>query len=165
MAEESNLVTSFVTALAPGTLEAVCIKYTMYDGTFRLSYWDERWSRSLYKCTECYCRLHYYGSELQRVSDDPTLRIGLPPRHPIQTMTSERPDLTQNDYWTAQEEFWVEEFRFIDQGDSGRLECTFADEGSRIDVLPGDLMMNLYGFLKLRHCLLSDMSFAGGALG
>jgi hypothetical protein len=158
ISEDANLVASFATAFVPGVVDAVCIKYAMYDGAFRLSYWSAKWPRALYQCIEYYSGFHYHGSDLQRVSDDPEFCARLPIHHPVRTMTSRKPDLTQLEYLMSKQDFSVSSFRFVDQDDSGRIECMFADGNRRVEVLPGYIVMNLCGFLKASRDLSADMT-------
>jgi hypothetical protein len=127
---------------------SVCIKYAMYDRTFRLSHWSTKQILALYKCLEHYSGVHYYGSDLQRMSDDPSLSDLLPARHPVHTMNNERPDLTQEDYSEAKDRFSVESLIFADQGETCRIHCAFADHCHRTEVLPAYIVTNLYGSLK-----------------
>jgi hypothetical protein len=148
--DEPNLVASFKTAVmsVSGAMVSVCIKYAMYDRIFRLSHWSTTQILALYKCLEHYSGVHYYGSDLQRISDDPSPSDQLPARHPIHTMVNEKPDLTQEDYSEANEKFSVESLIFADQGETSRIQCVFADHGHRTEVLPAYIVMNLYGSLK-----------------
>ncbi|SAK81604.1 hypothetical protein [Caballeronia ptereochthonis] len=148
--DEKNLVSSFKAAFTcvSGSVESACIKYAMYDGTSRLSYWQANWFSSLYQCIELYSGIHYYGSDLQRESEDSGFSARLPKRHPVRTMNSEKPDLTEQDYLTAKERFSVASFAVVDQGDSCRIDCTFANSVRRTEVLPTYIAMYLCGALK-----------------
>jgi hypothetical protein len=120
----------------------------MYDRTLRFSYLEPTWFQALYKCVEYYSVLHYYGSDMQRAADEPEFLARLPRRHPVRTMSSEKPGLTEIDYEAAKERFSVASMRVMDQGDSCRVECTFTNGSRRTEVLPGYIAMNLCGFLK-----------------
>jgi hypothetical protein len=162
--DKTNLVTSFITGFAPGAVETVCIKYAMYDGSSRLSYWQAKWSRALHQCVEHYSGMHYHGSDLQRASDEPEFSARLPIRHPVRTMISEKPTLTEQEYRAAKERFSVTSLRVIDQGDSCLVECKFANGSSRTEVLPSYIAMNLCGFLNASRDLSALMtSEAGGS--
>jgi hypothetical protein len=149
-ADEPNLVSSFKSAFvgAQGAVSSVCIKYAMFAGSTRLSHWPQKQFLALYRCVEHYSGIHYYGSDLQRVSDDPGFAAGLPKRHPIHTMVGERPDLTAPDYLKAQDEFSVASFVVVDSGDVCCVQCTFTDGFKRTDVLPAYIAMNLCGAFK-----------------
>jgi len=114
--DEPNLAASFKTAVmsVSGAVVSVCIKYAMYDRTFRLSHWSTKQILTLYRCLEHYSGVRYYGSDLQRISDDPGLSDLLPARHPVHTMVNERPNLTQEDYSEANKDFPVKSFIFAD---------------------------------------------------
>lgn len=147
---EPNLVSSFKSAFvgAKGTVIDACINYAMFSGTTRLSHWPQKQLLALYKCVEYYSGVHYYGSDLQRVSDDPIYAAGLPKRHPIHTMLGERPELTESDYRSAEKKFSVTSFSVVDRGDALYIQCLFADGSGRIDILPAYIAMNLCGALK-----------------
>ncbi len=148
--DEPNTAASFKTAVmsVSGAVVSVCIKYAMYDRTFRLSHWSTKQILALYRCLEHYSGVHYYGSDLQRISDDPSLSDLLPARHPVHTMVNERPDLTQEDYSEANKEFSVKSSIFADHGETCRISCVFSDHFHRAEVLPTYIAMNLYGSLK-----------------
>lgn len=149
-ADEPNLVSSFKSALiaVQGADGGVCIKYAMFAGPTRLSYWPQKQFLALYQCIEYYSGVHYYGSDLQRVSDDPGFAARLPKRHAIHTMLGEQPDLMESDYLKAQERFSVASFIVVDGGDVCCTQCTFANGANRIDILPAYIAMNLCGALK-----------------
>ena len=93
-----NLVSSFITAfVGSGSVESVCIKFAMFDGTTRLSYWEPRWFQALHQCIEYYSGMHYYGSDLQRTAEEPGFFASLPTRHAVRTMEDEKPPLTEED--------------------------------------------------------------------
>ena len=148
--DEINTAASFKTAVmsVSGAVVSVCIKYAMYDRAFRLSHWSTTQILALYRCLEHYSGVHYYGSDLQRISDDPGLSDRLPFRHPIHTMVNERPDLTEDDYSEANREFSVNSFTFADHGETCCISCAFSDHSHRAEVLPAYIAMNLYGSLK-----------------
>jgi hypothetical protein len=148
--DEPNLVSSFKSAFigSQGTVSSVCIKYAMFAGSTRLSYWPQNQFLALYRCIEHYSGVHYYGSDLQRMSDDPGFAVGLPKRHPIHTMARERPDLTESDYLKSQNEFSVASFVVVDKGGACCVQCTFTNGFKRTDVLPAYVAMNLCGALK-----------------
>ncbi|MFM0229876.1 hypothetical protein [Paraburkholderia sediminicola] len=148
--DEPDLVSSFKTAFigTPGAIANLCIKYAMYNGTSRLSHWQAEQFWALYQCIEHYSGVHYYGSDLQRVSDNPEFAARLPNRHPVRTMISERPDLTEQDYMTAQERFSVASLVVVDQRDACRVQCALTNGIRRTEVLPAYIAMNLYGSLK-----------------
>ena len=148
--DEADLAASFKTAVVnvSGAVASVCIKYAMYDRTVRLSHWSTKQILALYKCLEHYSGVHYYGSDLRRISDDPSLSDLLPTRHPVHTMLNERPDLTQEDYSEANKGFSVKSFIFADHGETCHISCAFGDHFHRAEVLPAYIAMNLYGSLK-----------------
>jgi hypothetical protein len=163
---KTNFVSSFITAFAgaSGAVHGVCIKYAMYDRSLRLSYFDAQWFLALYQCIEYYSGTRYYGSDMQRVVDEPEFSARLPRRHPIRTMHSEKPDLTDLDYELAKEKFSVAALRVGDLGDSCRIDCSYASGNHRTEVLPGYVAMNLCGSLKACHDLSGLMtSQPGGA--
>lgn len=144
-----NLVSSFITAfVGSGSIESVCIKFAMFDGTTRLSYWEPRWFQALYECVEYYSGTHYYGSDLQRTAEEPGLVARLPKRHPVRTMNDERPDLTEEDYQAAKVQFTIASLAVIDEGATCRIECTSIRGDRRIEILPAFIAMNLHGSLK-----------------
>jgi hypothetical protein len=149
-----NFVSSFVTAFSdtPGAA-GVCVKYAMYDGSLRLSYFDAQWFRALHQCVEYYSGMHYDGSDMQRAADEPEFAARLPARHPIRTMHSEKPNLTERDYALAKEKVFVAALRVGDLGDSCRLDCSYSGGVHRTEVLPGYVAMTLCGSLKACHDL------------
>ncbi|CAB3753429.1 MULTISPECIES: hypothetical protein [Burkholderia] len=157
--DEPNLVSSFTAAFSgTGPAESVCIKLSMYNGTFRLSQWDAKQLRALYHCVEHYSAVHYYGSDLERVSEDTSFGTGLPARHPIHTMRGERPILTERDYRIGLEKHCVKSFVVLDRGDACEIRCTHMDGTQRTDLLPAYIAMQLYG--ALRACLNLSNSLA-----
>jgi hypothetical protein len=159
-----NYVSSFITAFSdtPGAARGVCVKYAMYDGSLRLSYFEAHWLRALHQCIEYYSGMHYFCSDMQRAADEPEFSAGLPPRHPITTMHSEKPDLTERDYALAKERFSVAALRVGDLGDSCRIDCSYASGVHRTEVLPGYVAMNLCGSLKACHDLFGLMTSQPG---
>ncbi|QBR00192.1 hypothetical protein [Paraburkholderia pallida] len=133
---------------AQGEVSSICIKYAMSAGSTRLSLWPQKQFLALYQCIEHYSGVHYFGSDLQRVSDDPGFATGLAKRHPIHTMFGERPALVEQDYLKAQEAFSVASFVVVDRGDICCVQCTFVNGSTRSDVLPAYIAMNLCGALK-----------------
>jgi len=150
VSNQPNLVSSFKTAFvgASGAIESVCIKYAMFNGTTRLSYWQPRWYQALHQCIEYYSAIHYYGSDLQRSAEEPNFLAQLPKRHPVRAMNDEKPDLTEEDYQAAKERFSVASLAVIDQGGICRIECTYLSGDRRIEVLPAYIAMNLCASLK-----------------
>src|ERR1700738_2808320 len=148
--DEPNLAASFKTAVmsVSGAVVSVYIKYAMYDRTFRLSHWSTKQILALYKCLEYYSGVHYYGSDVQRISNEPSLSDLLPARHPVHTMVNERPDLTQEDYSEANKDFSVNSFIFAEHGETRRIHSAFGAPFHRTEVLPAYIVMNLYGSLK-----------------
>jgi hypothetical protein len=146
---EPNLVSSFKTAFVreSGVIKSICIKYAMHDRTFRLSHWNANLFHALCQCIEYYSGVHYFGSHLQRVSDDPTFANRLRERHPVRTMTSERPDFTDHDYRAAQERFSIVSFIAADEGETLSIQCRMVNGEFRVDALPAFIAMNLYGSL------------------
>lgn len=149
---------AFLSHVQKNKMPDVCIKYAMHDGSFRLSHWLSQHVESLYKCVEYYSATHYYGSDMQRVSDDPELVTLLPARHPVRTMANEKPDLTEGDYGTARDGFSIQSFHVADQGRACAIYCAFADNTARVDVLPEFVVMNLYGCLRASINLSDFMS-------
>lgn len=147
---QPNLVSSFRIAFlgTSGSVESLCIKFSMFDGTTRLSCWQPKWLLALYKCIEYYSAMHYYGSDLQRTAQEPSLVATLPRRHPVRTMNDEKPDLTEEDYQEASKLFPVASFAFIDQGGICHIDCTYSNGYRRIEVLPAYIAMNLCATLK-----------------
>lgn len=144
-----NLVSSFITAfVGSGSIESACIKFAMFDGTTRLSYWEPRWFLALYECVEYYSGIHYYGSDLQRTAEEPEFLVGLPKRHAVRTMNDEKPHLTGDEYQTARERFPVASLAVIDEGATCRIECSYLGGDRRIEVLPAFIAMNLRASLK-----------------
>lgn len=144
-----NLVSSFVTAfVGSGTIESVCIKFAMFDGTTRLSYWEPRWFQALYECVEYYSGMHYYDSDLQRTAEKPGFAASLPKRHPVRTMTDEKPGLTEEDYQVAKMQFTVASLAVIDEGATCRIECASVRGDRRSEILPAYIAMNLCGSLR-----------------
>jgi len=131
-----------------GTLDSVCIKYTMRNGICRLSYWPLDVFLGLLRNIEHYSEIHHDGSDLQRTSEDSEYARQLPAQHPVHTLNNERPELTQEDYFTARDAFYVASLAVADQGDVIRTECTFTDGTRRVEVLPAYIAMNLCGALK-----------------
>lgn len=149
LGRKRNLVTSFITAcIGSGSVESVCIKFAMLDGSTRLSYWEPRWFQALYECVEYYSGIHYYGSDLQRTAEEPRFVTSLPKRHPVRTMKDQKPDFTEEDYHAAREQFMVSSLAVIDEGATCRIECASIQGSSRIEVLPEYIAMNLCGSLK-----------------
>lgn len=150
-----NLVCSFVAAFGntEGAAQGVCVKYAMYDRSLRLAYFERRWVRALHECVEYYSGMHYVGSDMQRAADEPGFSAALPPRHPVRTMHSEKPDLTERDYALAMESFSVTALRVGDLGDSCRIDCSYVSGIQRTEVLPGYVAMHLCGSLKACHDL------------
>ncbi len=144
-----NFVSSFITAFAgSGSIESVCIKFAMFDGTTRLSYWEPRWFWALHECIEYYSGMHYYGSDLQRTAEEPGFVASLPKRHPVRTMNDEKPNLAEEEYQTARERFSVASLTVIDEGAICRIECTYLSGDRQIEALPAYIAMNLCGSLK-----------------
>jgi|GEM_PF-3358535 len=144
-----NLVSSFITAfVGSGSIESVCIKFAMFDGTTRLSYWEPRWFKALHECVEYYSGIHYYGSDLQRTAEEPGFLASLPKRHAVRTLNDEKPHLAEEEYQSAKERFPVTSLAVIDEGVTCRIECTFPGGDRRIEVLPAFIAMNLCGSLK-----------------
>ncbi len=147
---KADTATSFIIAFAgePGSLDGVCIKYAMHNGTFRLSFFEERWFRVLYQCVEYFSGTRYYGSDMQREADEPGFVARLPTRHPVRTMASEKPSLVEGEYEIAKQAHRVTSLRVTDQGNRCRVACAYADGSRREEVLPGYIVMNLCGYLK-----------------
>lgn len=144
-----NLVSSFITAfVGSGSKESVCIKFAMFDGTTRLSYWEPKWFSALHQCVEYYSGMHYYGSDLQRTAEEPGFLAGLPKRHAVRTMADEKPHLIEQEYQTARERFSVASLAVIDEGATCRIECTYHSGDRRTEVLPAFIAMNLCASLK-----------------
>lgn len=144
-----NLVTSFITAFAgSGSIEGICIKFVMFDGSTRLSYLESRWFMALHECAEYYSAIHYYGSDLQRSAEEPGFLASLPKRHPARTMSDEKPQLTPEEYQTAKDRHLINSLRMIDEGAVCRIECSYLGGERRIEVLPAFIVMNLCVSLK-----------------
>jgi len=144
-----NLVSSFITAfVGSGSIESVCIKFAMFDGTTRLSYWEPKWFQALHECIEYYSGIHYYGSDLQRTAEEPGFLAGLPKRHAVRTFSDEKPHLTEEEYQSAKERFPVTSLAVIDEGATCRIECSYLCGDRRVEVLPAFITMNLCGSLK-----------------
>ncbi|WP_155033584.1 hypothetical protein [Burkholderia pseudomallei] len=142
-------MSSFITAfVGSGSIESMCIKFAMFNGNTRLSYWEPQWFRALYECIEYYSGMHYHGSDLQRTEDEPGFVASLPKRHPVRTMMAEKPTLNEEDYQAAKTRFAVASLTVIDEGSTCRLECASLKGERRIEVLPAYIAMNLYGSLK-----------------
>jgi hypothetical protein len=148
--DEPNLASSFKTAFVAeqGEVAQLFIKYAMYDGSSRLSLLSRRQFLDLCRCIEHYCGIHYYGSDLQRVSDEPGYATQVPKRHPIHTMTNDRPNFIEEDFLAAVKDFAVASLLVIDKGEWCCLQHTFLNGTRRVDMLPAYVAMNLYGSLK-----------------
>jgi hypothetical protein len=161
-----NLVSSFITAfVGSGSIESVCIKFAMFDGTTRLSYWEPRWFQALHECLEYYSGMHYYGSDLQRTAEEPCFLASLPKRHAVRTMGDEKPRLTEEEYQTAKERFSVASLAVIDEGVTCRIECTYLNRDRRLEVLPAYIAMNLCASLKASADLSDLMAVEPGGTG
>ncbi|AIV49762.1 hypothetical protein X899_2942 [Burkholderia pseudomallei TSV 25] len=146
---QPNLVSSFITAfVGSGSIESVCIKFAMFNGTTRLSYWEPKWFQALYECIEYYSGVHYYGSDLQRSEEEPGFVASLPKRHPVHTMKAEKPTLSEEDYQAAKAQFTVARLAVTDEGATCRIECASSRGERRVEVLPAYIAMNLCGSLK-----------------
>lgn len=145
----ADIVASFITAFSsePQSFEGVCIKYAMHDRTHRLSFFDEQWFTALYQCVEYYSCTSYYGSDMQREADEPDFLSRLPRRHPVHTMSREKPSLTDDEYEAAKLTHRVTALRMADQGNACRLVCQYADGHRREELLPGYIIMNLCAYL------------------
>lgn len=132
-----------------GAIDSVCIKYTMRDGACRLSYWPLNVFQEFLRSIERYSEIHYNGSDLQRTSEDSEYARQFPARHPVHTLNNERPELAQEDYFTARDVFRVASLVVADQGNAMRTECTFANGTCRVEVLPAYIATNLCGALKV----------------
>ncbi|WP_254608476.1 hypothetical protein [Burkholderia lata] len=148
--DEPDLVRSFTSAFAgaSGGVDGVWIKYAMYNGSSRISYWPVDQFRALFRCVEHYSGIHFYGSDLQRMSDEPGYGLKLPSGHPVHTMLKARPTLTEHDFRFAQRRFSVASLVFVDLGEVCKIACTFLNNEHRVDLLPAYIAMNLYGSLK-----------------
>jgi hypothetical protein len=101
---QPNLVSSLISVfVGSGSIESACIKFAMFDGATRLSYWEPRWFLALHQCIEYCSGMHYRGSDLQRTAEEPSFLASLPKRHPVRTMNGEKPHLTEKEYQTAKE--------------------------------------------------------------
>lgn len=148
--QKTDAVTSFITAFSSDSrsFDGVCVKYAMYDRTFRLSFFDQQWFRALYQCIEYYSGTRYYGSDMQREADEPDFVDRLPARHPVLTMAREKPNLVEGEYEMAKHAHRVIALKMADLGSACRLVCTYADGSCREEVLPSYIAMNLCGYLK-----------------
>lgn len=147
---QPNLVSSFRIAFlgTAGSIESLWIKFAMFDGSTRLSCWQPKWFLALYKCIEYYSAVHYHGSDLQRTAQEPDLLAFLPKRHPVRTMSDEKPDLTEEDYRRASQQFSVVSLAVVDQGGICHVDCTYPGGDRRTEVLPAYIAMHLCATLK-----------------
>lgn len=104
--------------------------------------------RALYSCVEYYSGTRYYGSDMQRESDEPGFVARLPTRHPVRTMSSEKPGIADGEYELSKQAYRVMSLRMTDHGDECHLVCVYADGSSRMEMLTGYIVMNLCGYLK-----------------
>lgn len=158
---QPNLVSSFTVAFqkAANLTDSMCIKYAMFDGTTRLSYWESKWLVALHQCIEYYSGIHYYGSDLQKTVEDPFFYPDLPKRHPVRTMNDEKPTFTEDDFKKAKRKFSVTSLVVVDHGDICCIECMYPNGDRRIEMLPAYIAMNLCGSLKASFDL-SDLMVA-----
>lgn len=146
---QPNLVSSFIAAfVGSGAIEGACVKFAMFDGSTRLLHLEPKWFLALHQCVEYYSGLHYYGSDLQRASEEPSFLASLPKRHPVRTMKDEKPRLTQDEYQVAKERFSVASLQVVDEGSILRLECTYRNGCCRVETLPAYIAMNLCSSLQ-----------------
>lgn len=144
-----NLVSSFITTfVGSGSIESACIKFAMFDGTTRLSYWEPRWFQALYECVEYYSGMNYYGSDLQRTEEEWEFVASLPKRHPVRTMKDEKPGFAEEEYQAAKVQFTVASLAVVDEGATCRIERASIRGDRRVEVLPAYIAMNLCGALK-----------------
>ncbi|WP_454672945.1 hypothetical protein [Achromobacter pestifer] len=142
-------MSSFILAFqGSGSIGSICVKFAMFDRTTRLSYWDAEMLGVLAQCLEYYSGTHFSGSDLQRAVEEPGYVKGLAKRHPVRTMTDERPHLAEADYQAARRQFSVASFNVNDGGALCRIECTYGDGRRRIEFLPAFIAMHLCTSLK-----------------
>ncbi|MCJ0762524.1 hypothetical protein [Variovorax terrae] len=148
--EASDWVSSYRVGFTctAGVIDGVCVKYTMYDSTYRLAYWLPHWFQVFRQGIERYRDAHDDGSGLRRASEDSRYAQQLPSRHPVHTLNNERPELTQEDYFMARDYFCVASLEVADLGSVFRTECEFVGGTRRVEVLPAYIAMNLCGALK-----------------
>lgn len=146
--DEPNLVAGFkVAAILNKKITGACIKYTMYDGTERLCFFPISHLKSLHKCLEYFSAMHYYGSDMQRVADDPAFAASLADDHAVHTMERMKPVFTDSEFNQAQNKFCVGTLAVADGNKTCIIHLNSTAGQRRTDILPEFTAMNLFGFL------------------
>lgn len=126
----------------------VCIKFAMQDRSTLLTHWSPRAFKALVDALQGYFETLGMNAFMIRANNDPTLVAQLPPRHPYNTLLSDRPKLSDDEIGTAGLKTGIAEAEFEAHGSMFELRPLYGDGRHGSIFLHEYTALSLLGYLR-----------------
>lgn len=148
--EVDNPVSSFEVGIVTkqGVWVGICIKFSMYDKTTKLTHWSPHAFGLLMTSLTEYCNYLGENAFYFRAESDPSLLDGLMPRHPYHTLLSEVPILSEDEIGTAGLKTGIDQATFAVRGPTFELRPVFGDGRTESIYLHEYTALSLLAYLQ-----------------
>jgi len=149
LASEGNPASSFEAGLisANGVPFGMCIKFRMFDGSDVLQHYPMYQFNYLMQELRGYINEGRHTGFMFRAGENPSLVESLDPRHPYHTITTEIPNLSQEEIGAVTKQSVVTEIILADRGPTLVLRTAYEDGTAEIP-LHEYTAFSLYGYLE-----------------
>lgn len=148
--ETDNPVSSFEVGImtVKGTWVGICIKFSMYDQTTKVTHWSPHAYGLLIKALDDYYQHLGANAFMFRAKADPSLVASLPARHPYHTLLTEAPLLTEAEIGTAGLGSGIDRATFALRGPTFELRPEFGDGRTESIYMHEYTALSLLGYLQ-----------------
>lgn len=149
-ASKGNPVTSFEAGIiiSSGLMVGMCIKWTFYDRSERLTHWSVQELDNLLKAIEYYGENGGHDNFMFKLKENPELENSLPERHPYNTLLSEIPKLSEPETGTSTAATKVKECAYKDRGPTFELSIAFENNSNTSLFLHEYTAFSIFGYLR-----------------
>jgi hypothetical protein len=131
-----------------GTKIGVCIKFSMYDGSERLTHWTMGAYEHLMLALRTYHDHLGESAFFYRAAKDKSLVEGLSPRHPYHTILSDLPTLSEEEIGSAGLQTGIGDADFVSRGPTFEMRPRYGDGRSKSIFVHEYTALSLYGYLQ-----------------
>ncbi|MGY8573500.1 hypothetical protein L0936_19490 [Paracidovorax citrulli] len=127
--DSENPVASFEVGIitVEGKWVGICIKFSMFDHSTRITHWSSPAYRRLIDGLNEYYGLIGAQALMFKAADNPELVKTLPPRHPYHTVVNEKPSLTEQEIGTATIASRIDRTELVARGTTLELRPKWGD--------------------------------------
>lgn len=145
-----NPVSSFEVGIITlhGSTIGVCIKFSMFDGSSRITHWTLSAYQHLMLALKSYHDHLGESAFFYRAAKDKSLVDGLSPRHPYHTVLTEQPTLSEDEIGSAGLRTGIGEADFALRGPTLEIRPRYGDGRTESIYVHEYTALSLYGYLQ-----------------